>query len=167
MVGVVLGLGFQWWIDLKEPWQYLAFAFAYLNIIDYWVDYNPLAKKYALKLEIDVILHTLIIFGMFLFIFSTQKSIFYFLVSFAVYRVADILWIWRIKSEHKIPSRDLIFLDTWFLYDFVEVFISAGLYVLAHFGVLSPLSVLVVFICARIITRTIESKRYKKVFYAV
>ena len=38
MVGVVLGLGFQWWPLLKEPWQYTAFIFVYLDIVDYWID---------------------------------------------------------------------------------------------------------------------------------
>ena len=32
MIGVVLGLGFQWWPLLQEPWQYVAFIFVYLNI---------------------------------------------------------------------------------------------------------------------------------------
>ena len=167
MVGVVLGLGFQWWPEVNEPWEYLAFIFAYLNIIDYWIDYNPLAKKYAMKLEIDVMLHTVIIFSMFLIIFATQKTIFYFLVSFALYRVADILWIWRIKSEHKIPPSDLVFLDTWFLYDFVEAFICIGLYAAALYGNVSPLWIMVIFVCLRILTRAIESTRYKRVFYAV
>ena len=33
MVGVVLGLGFQWWPDLREPWQFLAFVLVYLIFV--------------------------------------------------------------------------------------------------------------------------------------
>ena len=164
---IILGLGFQWWAELREPWQYLAFVFAYLNIIDYWIDYNPLAKKYTLKLEIDVILHTIIIFSMFLLIFGTQKTLAYFLIAFAFYRLADILWIWRIKKEHRVPHSDLIFLNTWFKYDFVEMFVCIGLYFLIGQDILSQMSILVMFVCIRVITRFIESKSYKKVFYAV
>ncbi|HEY4515679.1 MAG TPA: hypothetical protein VJH67_00610 [Candidatus Paceibacterota bacterium] len=167
MIGVVLGIGFQFWTELREPWQYIAFIFAYLNIIDYWIDYNPLAKKYALKLEIDVILHTLIIFSMFLLIFGTQKTVSYFLMSFAFYRLADILWIWRIKSEHRVPHSDLMFLNTWFLYDFVEMIVALGLYFIIAENILGQMTALIVFICVRAVTRFIESKSYKKVFYSV
>ena len=119
MVGVVLSLGFQWWPELNHPWQFIAFAFVYINLIDYWIDYNPTAKKYSLKLEIDVLLHTLIIFGMFLLIFATQKDIIYFFSSFIFFRIADILWLWRIKREHKIPSGDLVFFNTWLRFDMI------------------------------------------------
>ena len=167
MIGVVLGLGFQWWPELTEPWQYLAFAFAYLNIIDYWIDYNPIAKKYSVKLEVDVILHILIIFGMFLLISSTLQTLTYFFLAFAFYRAADIVWIWRIKREHRIPASDLVFINTWYKWDFVEAILAGGFYFLAADEILNPTILLLIFICIRILTRTIESKSYKKVFYAI
>lgn len=58
VLGVILGLGFQWWPMLHEPWQYVAFVFVYLNLIDFWIDYTPAMKKYPLKSEIDVFIHT-------------------------------------------------------------------------------------------------------------
>lgn len=167
MVGVVLSLGFQWWPALNEPWQYLAFVFTYLSLIDYWIDYNPVAKKYALRLEIDVIIHTVIIFSMFLLIFATQKSLPYFLMSFMVYRIADILWLWRIKSEHKILHDDIKFMDTWLFYDAIEAIVAFGLYFLSSYYIFNPIIILIVFICIRAITRFMSSVKYKKVFYAV
>ncbi len=104
---------------------------------------------------------------MFLLTFSTLKSVAYFLVAFGTFRIADILWIWRIKKEHKIPPDDLVFINTWFFYDFVEVFIVVGLYLFVRYNTPTPLMILIVFMCARIITRILESKSYKKVFYAV
>lgn len=167
MMGVVLGLGFQWWPELREPWQYLAFVFAYLNIIDYWIDYNPIANKYSLSLGIDVILHTIIIFSMFLLLFATQKTVTYFFIAFAFYRLADILWIWRIKSEHQIPSSDLIFINTWHKWDFVEAALALGFYFVATNTILSTLILLIIFICARAVTRIIASRSYKKTYYAL
>ena len=167
MVAVVLGLGFQWWPEIKEPWQYIAFFFAYLNLIDYWIDYNPTAKKYALKLEIDVVVHTLIIFGMFLLVFATQKSLTYFLFSFAFYRIADIIWLYCIKWKHKTINEDSIFINTWLLSDVVE---SAAAITLGGIALSQPssgLRLLSLFILIRVFTRSISSLRYKKIFYAL
>lgn len=166
MVAVVLGLGFSWWPELNEPWQYLAFIFAYLNLVDYWVDYNPTAKKYSLKLEVDVVLHTLIIFGMFLLVFATQKSLSYFLLSFVFYRVADILWLWFIKAKHKRLAGDLVFINTWLFSDIVEALVALGFGWLAFNESFTPLYLLIAFVVIRIFTRLISSARYKKIFYA-
>ena len=166
MVAVVLGLGFQWWPQLKEPWQYLAFIFAYLNLVDYWIDYNPTAKRYALKLEVDVVLHTLIIFGMFLLVFAAQKSLSYFLFSFAFYRVADILWLWFIKYKHKTLAGDLVFINTWLLSDIVETLAALAFGLLALYESFFPIYFLIAFVTIRIITRLMSSVRYKKIFYA-
>lgn len=166
MVAVVLGLGFQWWPELKEPWQYLAFAFAYLNLIDYWIDYNPTAKKFALKLEADVVLHTIIIFSMFLLVFATQKSLWYFFFAFTFYRMADIVWLWFIKKKHKTLGEDLIFIHTWLWSDIVEALAALGFGFLASRELFGPLYLLTAFVLVRIVTRAISSLRYKKIFYA-
>ena len=168
MVGVVLGLGFQWWPELREPWQYIAFVFAYLNLIDYWIDYNPIAKRYPLRHELtEVLIHTLIIFGMFLLVFGSQKTLPYFLYSFAFYRLADILWIWRMKKEHTIPHHDMIFMNTWHVYDAVEMFSAIAIGFAAAHNVLGPTSALLIFIVIRVATRIASSTHYKKVFFAV
>lgn len=166
MVGVVLGLGFQWWADLRELWQYIAFIFAYLTVIDYWVDYNPIANKYALKLEIDVLIHTLIIFGMFLLLFSPLKNLAYFFYSFAFYRLADILWLWRIKSHHTIPKNDLKFMNTWQIYDWVEAVTAVLMATISAQYSFNPVYILLVFIFIRAITRILSSLRYQKAFFA-
>ena len=167
MVGVVLGLGFQWWPELKELWQYIAFIFAYLNLIDYWIDYNPTAKKYPLRHELtEVLIHTLIIFGMFLLIFGSQKTLPYFLFSFAFYRLTDIIWIWRIEKENTISHSDTVFMKTWHFYDTVEMFASIAIGVIATQNLLNSLSALSIFIVIRIFTRIASSAKYKRVFFA-
>ncbi len=167
MVGVVLGLGFNWWPQIQEPWQFIAFFFAYLTAIDYWIDYNPVAKKYPLRIQLDVILHTMIIFGMFLLIFAPQKTLSYFLFSFAFYRLADIIWIWVIKKEHRVPKEDLIFMNTWTVQDTVEMLAAVILATIAVQENQSPVLLLLIFIAIRALTRFVSSARYKRVFFAL
>src|SRR3989338_7383404 len=90
MIGVILGLGFQWWAELNLTWQYIAFVFVYLNLIDYWIDYAPTLKKYPFKNQLDIFLHTAIIFAMFFLVYTPQKSIQIFLLAFIFYRLTDI-----------------------------------------------------------------------------
>lgn len=167
MVGIVLGLGFQWWPELKEPWQFVAFIFAYLTLIDYWVDYNPTAKQYAMRFEIDIIVHTAIIFGMFLLILGTTKTISYFLIAFVVYRFADIIWVWRIKREHRVPAHDLVFMNTWLFFDVIEALAAIIFAIITLQGLFTSMVALLIFIGVRAITRILSSVRYKKVFYAM
>ncbi|MEK7187754.1 MAG: hypothetical protein AAB691_02835 [Patescibacteria group bacterium] len=166
MVAVVLGLGFQWWPELKEPWQYIAFIFAYFNLVDYWIDYNPAAKKYTLGLEIDIVLHTLIIFSMFLLVFSAQQSLSYFLFAFGFYRATDILWLCMIKAKHKKVTGDIVYVNTWLVSDIVESSVALGLGVVALYEIIAPLYILISFVLIRVCTRLLSSVRYKKIFYA-
>ena len=75
MIAVVLGLGFQWWPALTEPWHYIAFIFVYVDIVDYWMDYGPSLKKFPPKREIDIILDILIMFALFLYIFIVGAAL--------------------------------------------------------------------------------------------
>jgi hypothetical protein len=81
MIGIVLGLGLQWWVNLESTWQYVAFVFCYFDITDYWIDYGPSLKKFPPKREIDVFLDVAIAFSLFFYIYTTQVSVFYFLIS--------------------------------------------------------------------------------------
>lgn len=163
MMGVVLGVGFQWWPDLHEPWQYIAFAFVYLNLVDYWIDYSPALKKYPLKREIDVILHTFIFFSIFYLIFSTRQTIQAVFIGYALYRAADIVWIWRMKQEAHPTSNDRIFLNTWIIQDIAEI---TGIGILALLiPLFTPLTLILIFIVFRLAARIFSSVRYKKIYY--
>ncbi len=123
MVGIVLSLGFQWWTSLHEFWQYAAFIFVYIDIIDYWIDYGPSLKKYPPKKEIDLFLDVVVMFNLFLYIFSTQKETsFYFLISFAVLRLLDILWIRRVIKEY---PHERLNIKKWLTFNLIEAAVGA------------------------------------------
>lgn len=167
MLGIVLGLGFQWWPDLIEPWQYIAFIFVYINLVDYWIDYSPTIKKFPLKREVDVLLHTFIIFSMFYLVFTTQsESITTFLFAFIIYRVFDVTWIWRMSSEYNPNNYDKRFLSSWNLFDWIEIAFTATLAILVYFLSVNYLLIIMLFILLRITTRIMASLRYKAVYFS-
>jgi predicted neutral ceramidase superfamily lipid hydrolase len=166
MIGVILGLGFQWWPQLTSTWQYIAFIFVYLNLIDYWIDYSPTLKQYPLKNQFDVILHTAIMFAMFFLVYTTQGSIQVFLASFTFYRAIDIIWIWRMKSQYKPPTREQVFLNTWIFCDILEaIFCIILIIITSLFSSISPLACLIIFIVFRVASRAFASIKYKTLYY--
>jgi len=165
MIGIVLGLGFQWWPDLREPWQYAAFIFAYLSVIDYWIDTAPALKKYPPKRELDLILDVAIMFALFLFIYSTRESILYFFITFIVFRVIDFLWILRVKWEYEPMQHDGLVINTWLSFNSAEIIAASGLVLLNFVYPLSPLILLSIFIIFRLISRIFSSFRYKRVYF--
>ena len=166
MVGIVLGLGFQWWPNLQYSWQYIAFIFVYLDIVDYWIDYSPSLKKFPPKREIDVFLDIAIMFSLFLYIYATQLTIIYFLATFIVFRILDYFWLLSSKYEYKPVDDDKLFIDTWLMFNLIEASATAVLIFLAIFFLLPPLVILSVYIVFRIITRILASWQYKKVHFA-
>jgi hypothetical protein len=165
MIGVILGLGFQWWPELTSAWQYIAFIFVYLNLIDYWIDYSPTLKQYPLKNQFDVVLHTCVMFAMFFLVYTTQRTIQIFLISFVFYRIIDIIWIWRMKTEYNPPAREQIFLNTWSISDIIE---SIGALLIIMFSLLfsaPSLIYIMIFIILRLASRLFASIRYKSVYY--
>jgi hypothetical protein len=165
MIGIVLGLGFQWWPMLHEPWQYLAFVFVYLNLIDYWIDYSPVLKRYPFKREIDVIIHFGIIFMMFYLVYATQRTVGLVLLAFAIYRLLDLVWMWRLQKSYDVADTDRRFIINWSRYEAFEgisALLLAGISVVSH---VSALSTLVAFIAVRIATRVIASYSYRAVYY--
>lgn len=165
MLGIILGLGFQWWPEIRESWGYVAFIFVYLNLIDYWIDYSPTLKKYPLKDQLDILLHTAIIFSMFFIVYSTVRYINIFFLAYAFYRIVDILWIWRMITEYKPLASDMKFMKTWITSDFFETFMAiflALIYIKLHY---SPMTLLLIYISCRILSRVWASLRYKKMFY--
>lgn len=165
MVGVVLGLGFQWWVALQEPWQYVAFIFVYLDIVDYWIDYSPSLKKFPPKREIDVMLDVGIIFSLFLYIYATQLTIIYFLSAFIVLRILDFFWLLSSKQEYRPVGTDKIFVDTWIRFDLVEAAASVVLIGLGFIVPLSELATVSIFIVFRIFVRILAGLQYKKVHF--
>jgi hypothetical protein len=165
MIGIVLGLGFQWWTSLHEPWQYAAFIFSYLDIVDYWIDYGPSLKKFPPKREIDVLLDVAIMFSLFLYIFTTQATILAFFGAFAFSRILDFFWLLSSKVEYRPTGSDKAFVDTWIAFDLIETILALGLCGAAMFFNSSPLFLLVAFIILRIILRIAASLRYKKVHF--
>ncbi len=166
MVGLVLGLGFQWWPVLNQPWQYVAFIFVYLDIIDFWIDYGPSLKKWPPKREIDVLLDVAIMFALFLYIYSTQISLFAFVGAFILLRVLDFFWLLSSKIEFHPIGRDGTFLNTWLLFDCLEV-IGAGVLIMINYTVVVlPLTLLLFFIGFRIAMRILASTRYKMAHFS-
>jgi hypothetical protein len=166
LIGIVLGLGFQWWPLFTEPWQYVAFIFAYFDIVDYWIDYAPSLKKFPPKREFDVMLDLGIMFILFLYIYATIVSMTYFLVAFIVWRVLDYLWLWSSKHEYSPGGSDKLFVDTWMKFNLLEAVIAGGLVLGSNVFNIEPMTILAVFIICRIIVRVLASLRYKKVHFA-
>jgi len=165
MLGVILGLGFQWWPQLHETWQYIAFIFVYLNLIDYWIDYSPAVRQYPFKNQYDVVLHTFIIFSMFFIIYSTLSTIFWFFLAWVFYRLADFLWLWTMKREYRPSAADLKYINTWILSDTAEALLALFLFYIYFSLTVEPLVLLIIFIVLRLLSRVLSSVRYKKFFY--
>ena len=165
MVGLVLGLGFQWWPVLQHPWQYIAFVFAYLDIVDYWIDYSPSLKKFPPKREIDVLLDVGIMFALFLYIYATQLTIIYFLAVFVVFMMLDSFWLISSRYEYHPTGADKLFVDTWIRFNLIEAVVTAVLIGYVWVTTLSPLAAIIIFIIFRIITRVVASLQYKKVHF--
>ncbi len=166
MIGMVLGLGFQWWISLHEPWQYIAFVFIYFNLVDYWIDYSPTLKKFPPKHELDVMIHLAIAFTMFLLTVATQATIFELLSAFVAFRIVDLWWIKRICKEHKPTPQDRIALDAWTKYGLIEIVGAVLLGLLDRGGLLAPLMIILIFVAFRVTTRVLMSMSYQRVFFA-
>lgn len=165
MLGIVLGLGFDRWALLQHTWQYIAFVFVYLDIVDYWIDYSPSLKKFPPKREIDVFLDVAIMFSVFLYIYATKFAIVYFLAAFIVFRIFDYLWLLSSRREFRPTGTDKLFLDTWINFNLAEIFITLGLIVINHIFTIEPLAVLITFMLFRVIVRIFASLRYKKVHF--
>lgn len=165
MVGIVLGLGFQLWPNLTESWQYIAFIFVYLDIVDYWIDYGPSLKKFPPKKEIDVMLDIAIMFVLFLYIYTTQLEIIYFLGAFVLLMVLDYFWLLSSKYEYHPTGTDKVFIDTWLKFNLIEAAVTAALIGLTILSSLSSLVTLSIYIVFRIITRILASWQYKKVHF--
>jgi hypothetical protein len=165
MVGIVLGLGFQLWPNLQEPWQYIAFIFVYIDIVDYWIDYGPSLKKFPPKKEIDVILDISIMFALFLYIYTTQLGIIYFLSAFILFMILDYFWLLSSKYEYRPVGTDKIFIDTWMKFNLVEAVGAAIFIILSVFFSPSSLVIISAYILFRLITRVLASWKYKKVHF--
>lgn len=165
MIGVILGLGFQWWPNLHEPWQFIAFFLVYLLIIDYWIDTGSALKKFPPKREIDILIDVAVTFSFFLFIYYTQATIVHFLAAFIVFRVLDVLWILRVRNEYQIIHHDKLVMNTWLLADFVEAVFAAVIIIVHYFYQLAPLISLAIFIASWLLVRIFSSLRYKRVYF--
>ena len=166
MMGLVLGLGFQWWPELDQPWQYIAFIFIYLDVVDYWIEYSPTLKKWPPKREIDVMLDIAIMFSMFLYIYSTtQPTIIYLLVSAMLVKTLDYFWLLSSKIEFHPVGIDKVYMDTWLRLDIVIVATTAVILFLSYFLLLPPLQTLFIYIITRLSLRIIASLAYGKVHY--
>lgn len=165
MIGLVLGLGFQWWPNLAAPWQYLAFIFVYIDIVDYWIDYGPSLKKFPPKREIDIMLDVAIMFSLFFYIYATQLTPVYFFGAFAVFRILDYFWLFSSKREYHPTRTDRVFVETWMTFDLLECALSLVLLYLAVIQMFAALPLLLVFIAGRILMRVLASWRYKRVHF--
>ena len=165
MIGIILGLGFQWWPNLTEPWMYMAFIFVYLDIIDYWIDYSPAMRRFPPHHELELMLDMGLMFSLFLLIYSTQLTLTYFLLTFVIFRIIDIFWLWRVQAEYKPKGTDGVFIGTYIKIDIVEVIGTLLLTMLAYSNLASALILLIIFILFRITMRIVASLTYKKIHF--
>lgn len=165
MVGLILGLGFQSWPLLQEPWQYVAFVFSYFDITDYWIDYSSSLKKFPPRKEINVILDMGIMFSLFLYIFATQRTLIYFLLAFLFFRILDYWWLVSARRYWKPTHTDKLFFDAWIRSDLVEGAVAGIGAILLYFYALPALPTLIIFIAFRILVRIWASFQYKKIHF--
>ncbi|MDO8495873.1 MAG: hypothetical protein Q7S43_00250 [bacterium] len=165
MVGIVLGLGFQWWPELHEPWQYIAFIFVYFDIVDYWIEYSPSLRKWPPKREIDVMLDISIMFSLFLYIYSTQLNIIYFLGSCILIRVFDYFWLLSSKIEYNPTGMDKTYIDTWLKLNLTLALATLAIVGIAYYTNFSSLLVLLAYFAARLVIRVFASLQYKKIHF--
>jgi len=163
MVGLVLGLGFQWWPFLSAPWQYVAFIFTYLDLVDFWIDYGPALKKFPPKREVDVLLDIAICFSMFLYIYATQLALIAYLGAFILLRILDFFWLLSSKIEYSPQGFERTYLNTWMLADLLQSLIAATLCLMSVLMPISPMIFVVGFIFLIFVTRFFASFLYKKV----
>ncbi len=166
MIGIVLGLGFQWWPNLHEPWQYAAFIFVYFDIVDYWIDYSPSLKKFPPKNELSLLIDVGIMFTLFLYIYTTQLTIVHFLAAFMALSILDLLWMWRARREYQPHHADKIYLDAWLRFNAVDAVFASTLIGLAWLFPISAPIVFIAFVVFRIIIRILASYQYKKMHFA-
>ena len=165
MIGVILGLGFSWWANLKEPWQFIAFIFAYFDVVDYWIDYGPSLKKFPPKRELNVLLDLAICFSLFLYIYSAQSLVVvYFIMAFGLLRIFDFIWLYSAKLEYRPTNFNGKYVDTWIKMDGLEIICATLIILLTSVVNLSSLTILVIFIIMRLITRIVASYNYKKIY---
>ncbi len=165
LIGIVLGLGFQWWPSLQYPWQYAAFIFVYFDIVDYWIDYSPSLKKFPPKREIDVMLDVAIMFTLFLYIYATQLTSVYFLTVFVIWKILDYFWLLSSRHEYLPTGTDKIYVNTWMQFDLIEAVIAVVLIGGAILFNIESLIIIIAFIVCRIIVRVLASIRYKKIHF--
>ncbi len=166
MIGIVLGLGFQWWTELKEPWQYIAFIFIYISIIDYWIDTSSALKKYPPKKELDLMIDVAIMFTLFLLIYSSLKTIPYLMITFIVFRFFDSFWIVRKIHEHATNMADKHVFNIWLKFNATDILVAGVLITASYNQILTSLYALIIFIIFRVSSRIIASLRYKKIYFA-
>lgn len=162
MVGLVLGLGFQWWPVLQSPWQYVAFIFTYVDLVDFWIDYGPALRKFPPKREIDVLLDIGICFAMFLYIYASQLTTIAYLGGFILLRVLDFFWLLSSKFEYSPKGFDKTYLNAWMRVDLIQTLLAALLCLVSLAMPVSPMVLIVGFIILIFITRVYASMTYKK-----
>lgn len=165
MIGIILGLGFQWWPNLGEFWQYLAFIFVYFDITDYWIDYSPSLKRFPPKREFDLLIDMAIMFSIFLYIYATQLAIIYFLGAYILFNAFDIIWLARARYDYSPTGSDGAFLSAWITFNGVEIIYTLALIAGVWFFTMPALTTLLIFITLRILTRVLASIRYKRVYF--
>ena len=107
-----------------------------------------------------------IIFTMFLYIYSTQLTITYFLVSFGAFRIIDTFSLIRARREYHPSGREKKFVHAWIAMNIAEMLYTAGLLIVAIQFAFSPLMLLGMYIALRLATRIIASLHYKEVYFS-
>ena len=104
-------------------------------------------------------------FVFFLYIYSTQLTIVYFLTTFIIFKILDYFWLWSSKREYQPTGIDKIFVDTWMNFNLVEIVVTSALIGLVLVSNLQALPAICIFIVFRVAMRITASIRYKKVHF--
>ena len=164
MIGIVLGLGFQSWPSLHESWQFIAFIFVYVSIIDYWIDTAPTLKRYPPKRELDLLLDVAMMFTLFLYIYSTTQTITYFFAAFLVFRGMDSFWLVRVLRQYRESSQDRHVFMTWITFNTIEMAVVVVILAIGEMWYIHPMLLVSAFIAIRLASRVLSSIRYRRGF---
>ncbi len=112
MFGAIIALGFGQWFSVseREGLFFMSFLFAHVILIDVWVNYDPIVRKFPTKNPYFLILDLAMIFTMSFLIYYSMFHLQRFLLSIIALRLAGIFWSERPLKEYKLNGSDAAYL---------------------------------------------------------
>ncbi len=164
MVGIVLGAGFLWVTNFHQPWQYLAFLFVYLDILDYWLDHSSAQAKFPSKRIFDLVLTILTVLAIFSYTFTIQFGLWPLLLAFGLFKFFDFIWLIRVEKQHRPHGEEKMFVNSWIICDILEVGFALAMIILLLQISIQPMTLLIIFIIFRVLVWLLATQSHKKLF---